>query len=203
MRVETRQRIDASNLPRYVTGPRAVGWWGVAFLVVIELMVFGSLVSSYFYLAGNSPQWPQDGLKPPELLLPTITTLVLLAGVIPMAWGVKGIQKGSALRLKTGLVLSFLIGATYLVLKYVEYSDLDYTWATNAYASIVWTMIGFHSAHVLATLLFMAAVFVLAQQGYFREDRHVAVQCNALYWYFICGSWPLLYVVLYWSPRWL
>ena len=34
-------------------------------------------------------------------------------------------------------------------------------------------------------------------------DRHVAVDGNALYWYFVVGIWVPLYVVLYWAPRWL
>jgi heme/copper-type cytochrome/quinol oxidase subunit 3 len=203
MTVETQSRLESTTLPRYVSGPRAVGWWGIAFLVVIELTVFGSLISSYFYLAGNSPEWPQDGLKPPELLLPSINSLLLLASVIPMAWAVKGIQKGDDRQLRIGLAIAFVMGLVFLVLKYIEYSDKSYTWATNAYGSIVWTIVGFHTAHVIATLLKTAAIWVLANQGYFRADRHVAVDGNALYWYFVVGIWVPLYGVLYWAPRWL
>jgi len=29
------------------------------------------------------------------------------------------------------------------------------------------------------------------------------VSDNALYWHFIVWSWVVLYVVIYWVPRWL
>lgn len=203
MTVETQRRMESTDLPRYVSGPRAVGWWGIVFLVVIEVTVFSSLISSYFYLAGNSPEWPQDGLEPSELLLPTLNTLLLLSSVIPMGWAVKSISKGNQFGLKAGIAISFVIGLLFLILKVIEYSDKSYTWATNAYGSIVWTMIGFHTVHVIATLLKMAAIWVLANQGYFRADRHVAVDGNAIYWYFVVGIWIPLYFTIYWAPRWL
>jgi cytochrome c oxidase subunit I+III len=49
----------------------------------------------------------------------------------------------------------------------------------------------------------IAAIWAVAQQGYFNEERYVAVEGNALYWYFVVGIWVPLYFVLYWAPRWL
>lgn len=203
MTVETQESLDASTWPRYVSGSRAIGWWGILFLVIIELTVFGSLITSYFYLRANVPEWPPDGIHPPELFLPTVNSILFLTSVIPMAWATRGIKQGKPGRLKIGFAIAFAIGLVFLVLKYIEYSGKSYTWETNAYGSITWTIIGFHSAHVIATLLKTAAIWVLAYQGYFNEERHVAVEGNALYWYFVVGIWVPLYFVLYWAPRWI
>jgi cytochrome c oxidase subunit I+III len=190
-------------LPRWVSGSRSVGWWGILFLVIIEVTVFGSLISSYFYLRAGVPQWPPDGIEPSELFLPTLNSILLLASVIPMYWAVKQIKQGSRKNLLIGLATVFFIGLIFLVLKYVEYSDKPYTWETNAYGSIVWTVVGFHTAHVIATMLKIAAIWVAAWKGFFNAERHVAVEGNALYWYFVVGIWAPLYVMLYWAPRWL
>ena len=48
-----------------------------------------------------------------------------------------------------------------------------------------------------------AAVGVLAMQGYFTEDRHIAVDVDAFYWYFVALAWIPLYGVIYWLPRML
>jgi cytochrome c oxidase subunit III len=86
-------------------------------------------------------------------------------------------------------------------LKYIEYSGLDYNWATNAYGSIVWTITGFHSAHVLALVLKTIVVAVLAFKGYFNEERHAAVDANGLYWHFVVIVWVPLFFTLYIAPR--
>lgn len=177
--------------------PYANGMW---FLILIETVVFGSLVSTYFYLRAASAEWPLGGISEPELLLPTINTVILLISSIPIHFADQGIREGNQVRLRVGLVLSFILGAIFLALKYVEYSNLDYNWATNAYASIKWTIVGFHSAHVIALLLKTIVVAVLAFQGYFNEERNAGVQVNGIYWHFVVAIWIPLYATLYLAP---
>jgi heme/copper-type cytochrome/quinol oxidase subunit 3 len=132
--------------------------------------------------------------------LPSINALILLASSVPIYFADQGIRKGNRTRLKLGLIMSFLLGATFLVLKFIEYSNLDYNWATNAYGSIVWTITGFHSAHVFSLLLKTVVIGVLAFQGYFNEERNVGVQVNGLYWHFVVLVWIPLFATIYLSP---
>lgn len=181
-------------------GVRPPFYWGMAGMILIETVVFGGLISSYFYLRAAVGEWPPGGIEEPELLLPTINTIILVLSSIPIYLADKGIRKGNQTRLRYGLAASFLMGAAFLALKYVEYSGLDYNWATNAYGSIQWTIVGFHSAHVLALLLKTLVVGVLAFQGYFNERRNAAVQANGIYWHFVVLIWIPLYLTLYVSP---
>jgi len=176
-------------------------WWGMIFLILIETVVFASLVASYFYLRAGAEIWPIEPVTPPDLLLPSINALLLFASSIPIHLADSGIRKGNQRRLKIGLVVGFLMGAIFLVLKAVEYSGLDYNWANNAYTSVVWTITGFHSLHVLALLLKTAVMIVLAFQNYFNEERHSGVGANGLYWHFVVAAWVPLFFTLYLSPR--
>ncbi|HSM54538.1 MAG TPA: cytochrome c oxidase subunit I [Candidatus Sulfomarinibacteraceae bacterium] len=173
---------------------------GVLFLLLIEAVVFASLISSYFYLRSGAAEWPLGGISEPELLLPTINTVVLLVSSIPIHFADSGIRKGNQFRLRAGLIAGFILGLIFLALKYVEYSNLDYTWATNAYGSIKWTIVGFHSAHVIALLLKTVVVGALAFQGYFNEERNAGVQANGIYWHFVVAVWIPLYATLYLAP---
>ena len=175
-------------------------YWGMVGMILIETVVFAALITTYFYLKSGSAFWPQDQISRPELLLPTINTLVLVASSLPIYLADKGIQKGSQTRLKLGLIGSFVMGLIFLVLKYIEYSGLNYDWTTNAYASIKWTIIFFHSAHVIALLLKTVVVGTLAFQGHFNERRNAAVQANGIYWHFVVIIWIPLYFTLYLSP---
>lgn len=193
--------IRADALPTKVSGSRAPLWWGMVFLLVVEATVFATLVTSYFYLRSRATEWPPAGIAPPALLLPTINAVILLVSSGAIYWADSGIRQGDQRRLKLGLAVGFVLGVLFLTLKAVEYSDQSYDWTTNAYGSIVWTITGFHSAHVVGLLGKTIAVGVLAWQGYFTRERHLGVQINGLYWHFVVAAWVPLYAVLYLSPR--
>jgi len=193
--------IDVSHLPNLVSGGRAPLWWAMVLLLAIEGTVFATLVVSYFYLRMVAPAWPPPGVEPPELLLPTINTIVLLASSVPMYIADRGITKGRSRRLLVGLGIAVALAIVFLVLKVVEYSGVSYRWDDHAYGSIVWTIIGFHSAHVMSLVLKSLVVGTLAWRGYFDGRRHLGVQINGLYWHFVVAVWVPLYAVLYWAPR--
>lgn len=193
--------VPPDTLPANLSDKRAPVWWGMVLMIVIEATVFASLIASYFYLKVSSPVWPPDGIKPPELLLPSINAGILLLSSLPVWWADSGIRKGDQRRLKIGLAVGFVMGVAFLVLKYIEYSAKDYTWTTNAYGSIVWTITGFHSAHVVVLLIKTLVVETLAFRGYFSERRSIGVQVNGLYWHFVVLAWVPLFATLYLSPR--
>jgi len=195
--------IHVGHLPNLVSGSRGTLWWAMVLLLVIEATVFSTLISSYFYLRMGQPEWPPAGIDPPKLLLPTINTFILLASSIPMYLADSGITQGKQRRLVWGAAAATTLAAVFLALKVVEYAGVPYRWDDHAYASIVWLIIGFHSAHVASVVLKTIVVMVLGYRGYFNERRHLGVQINGLYWHFVVLVWIPLYVVLYWTPRWL
>lgn len=193
--------LDVRDTSPYNHGAQAPLFWGFLGMIVIETMVIGSFVSAYFYLRAQAPEWPPAGTTPPELLLPTLNTAILLASSLVLHWGEKGAARGARRQLAWGLLGSCLLAAVFLTLKAVEYSDKKYQWDTHAYGSIVWTIVGFHSAHVIALLAKTAVVTVLAFRGYFDPERRLGVTVNGLYWHFVVLIWLPLYVVLYLVPR--
>jgi cytochrome c oxidase subunit III len=193
--------IDVRHLPNLVSGSRGSLWWGMILLLAIEGAVFSTLIATYFYLRMGLPDWPPAGIDPPKLLLPTINTVVLLASSVPMYLADSGITKGKVRRLIWGLAAAGLLGVVFLVLKVVEYSAVPYRWDDHAYGSIVWLIIGFHSAHVASVILKTIVMLVLAYRGYFNEQRNLGVQINGIYWHFVVAVWLPLNAVLYWAPR--
>lgn len=199
----TRYRIvgDVSHLSPYASGSAAPLWWGMAGLIAIEVAVFAILLASYFHLAHSSTSWPQGGIPAPDLLLPTVNTFVLLGSSLLLHWADTGIAKGDKRRLVVGMLAASTLALVFLILKVVEYSDVGYRWDTNAYGSMVWIIIGFHSAHVLTLLLKSVVTSVLSVRGYFNPERRLGVEINGLYWHFVVVVWIPLYLALYWAPR--
>lgn len=198
--------IPAHHTPRRERPPHPMGtkaptWWGFLLLITIELTVFGGLLSIYYYLKLYNPEFPPPSIDKPELFLPTLNTVVLLASGIAMVLAGRGIRKGSELQLKAWKSVALILAIVFLVIKYVEYSGYDYDWSTHAYGSIVWTMTGFHVGHVLAVVLKTLVVLAMSLRNMFTPERHLAVQVNAIYWYFVVLIWLPLYFTIYIVPR--
>lgn len=191
--------VTPEEVPLAINGRRSTLWLGMAFILVIEFTVFSSLIASYFYLKYFASEWPVGGIEEPSVLLPTIGTVLLLLSSAPIHWGDTGMRQGNRRRMQVGLALGFALAVAFLGLKLYEYSGVDYRWSTNAYGSIVWTIIGFHSAHVTALLLKTVVVLAASSRGYFSSDRNIGVQINGIYWHFVVVIWVPLYATLYLS----
>jgi len=196
---QKRAVLQALDLPVNLNNRRAPVWLGWVGLIVIEATLFTALITSFFYLRLSSPEWPMGGIPRPELLLPTIGTVLLLASSIPAYWADHHGRNGDLRSLKIGLVIGLVIVSVFLGLKIYEYSHADYSWSTNAYGSVVFFIIGFHTSHVIALVLKTIVVLVAAARGYFNIQRSVGIQTNGMYWHFVVLVWLPLYFTLYLS----
>lgn len=194
---------NVAELPQFVPATRAVSGWAIIFVLIIELTLFATLISSYFYLRAAVPDWPPGDIPLPDLLFPTLNGLFFLLSVLPVALSVRKIKQGNPQAMMRNLAIACVMGLIFLGLTGYEYSQFAYDWTANVYASLVWTIVIIHGLHVFSGLLMMGAVWVAAYQGIFNQTRHAAVEGNAWFWYFGVAIWVPLYVVLYWSPRWM
>jgi heme/copper-type cytochrome/quinol oxidase subunit 3 len=193
-------------LPHHASGTRAFGWWGMVGLIATEATLFGALISSYFYLrfTSGSVVWPPDDIAKPSLTLPLIMTAILWASSIPVHFADSGIKKGKQGRLKWGLLLGFLLGATFLTIQIVaEYPEVlhEFGPSTNVYGSLFFGLTGLHGAHVAVGLLFSLWTQARAWRGHFDENRHVTVQNFAMYWHFVDAVWAGVLFTIYLSPH--
>ncbi len=189
----TPDRYDTS-----IHGPRANLWWGIMGIIVIEIMVFGSLLVSYYYLKVHNPQWPPGDTE--DLLLPTINTVVLLMSSYAIYYADKEIVKDNERGLKIGMVSSVVLALMFLVFKYFEFAGKEYSHDTHAYGSVVYTVLGLHTIHVVGVLLKSIVVTILAFRGYWKPNHHAGVQVNGLYWHFVVAIWFPIYFTIYLTP---
>ena len=197
--------LPGEVLPAHAEGPRAFGWWAMAWLIATEAALFGMLIASYFYLRFRyGPVWPPDGIGKPELGLPLIMTVILWSSSLPVHTADRGIREGRQGRLRAGLAAGWLLGAVFLFLTVaVEWPEKlrHFTPRTNVYGSLFFTVTGFHAAHVAAGLAISAWTQVRAWRGAFDESRHLTVQNFAFYWHFVDVVWAFVLSAIYVSPN--
>ncbi len=88
-----------------------------------------------------------------------------------------------------------------MTLRFFEFIALGCRWDSHAYGSITWTILGMHAGHLLTSTVENVLLAVLMWRGPVERKHFVDTNVNAVYWYFVVGSWIPLYVLVYWSAR--
>jgi heme/copper-type cytochrome/quinol oxidase subunit 3 len=201
--VTATQPAGLPRAPAHVDRGRAPGWWGMVFLIITEALFFSLLLTSYFFLRfASGPEWPPGEIENPKLFLVLIMTPILLLSSGPIHWGELGIRKGNVGRLRLGLLLTMLMGTTFLVLQGFEYAETlrEFTARTNVYGTLFFTITGFHGIHVFVGLLLLGWLQFYAWRGRFTAESHLPVQVITMYWHFVDVVWVFILVSLYLSP---
>ncbi len=180
-------------------GHHSAGWWAMLIVIMNEAVIFASLVASYFYLRFNSPTWPQDNLKRPELILPAIMTVLQVSSSLFMQWGLSSIKRGRTGRMRLALLIALLLAAGFLGMQAYEYTHSEFGPQTNAYGSLFFTITGIHGLHVLIAILMNLFIQVRAGFQHFTARRHLAVENVSLYWHFVDIVWLVIFTSLYLS----
>ncbi|NUS59625.1 MAG: cytochrome C oxidase subunit III [Lysobacter sp.] len=193
---------DVSKLDDYAFGSGTISWWGVTGFMLIEGMGFVLAIGAYYYLMHNEVQWPPS-TDPPPLFWATVFTVALVATEIPNVW-LTHMAKAQRLQpVRWGLTLMTLLGLGVLVLRAIEMDALNVRWDRTAYGSIVWALIVLHTFHAITDVFDSGVLATLSWTHDMTGRKFSDVADNAMYWHFIVWSWVALYVVIYWTPRWL
>ena len=193
--------LDVSHLPSVAFGSRDSLWWGVMGLILIEVTILGIGMVSYFYLRTLAPVWPPSPTALPDLLLPTVNTLLLLVSVVPMYWVDRAARRKERRGVQIGLVLCVVLGLGFSVLRGFEFRAVHTQWDSHAYGSVVWTLLGLHTFDLVTEVVETILLMVVALTGPMTDHVFLDISDSAPFWYFVAAIWVPIYAVLYVVPR--
>ncbi|MCZ4091331.1 cytochrome c oxidase subunit 3 [Sinorhizobium psoraleae] len=193
--------LDVSKLPMHGMGIASPAWWGTCAFMLIEGSGFALAIAIYFYLFSLAPKWPIDAPSP-DLFAGTVLTLLLLASIVPNFLVSRWAKARALAKVRIGLIVMSLLEAAPLALRIFEFPAMHVSWDENAYGSIVWTLLGLHTAHIITDLIdtLVLTCLMFSRHGD-NTRRYGDVEDNALYWNFVIVAWLPLYVCIYWVPR--
>jgi len=193
--------LDVSGLPDVVFGKRSLIWLGTMGLIAIELTMFVLVIASYFYLRTRENQWP-PGINDPRLLPGTINLVVFLLSGIPNYWLNKKAHAGELTMVRLGLLIVSAVAIVNLLIRIFEFYAMQCRWDANAYASVVWFLLGLHTVHLLTDAYDTWVLTVLMFRDRLVEGkRFMDVSENADYWWFVVLTWVPVYLTIYVAPR--
>jgi heme/copper-type cytochrome/quinol oxidase subunit 3 len=171
-----RQRIAQPN-----------GWWGMALFLCAEATLFGTIISSYWYLDFSSHHWPPVGIKPPSTTAPSIATAVLVALSVVLWLAVRSARVGNRGPVIGLISFAMLVQIAYLIVQIILFvSDYNkFKPKGSAYGSIYFTMLAADHAHVLFGILLDLAILAFVIVRGLTNYWLIGVRSLALYWHVV------------------
>jgi cytochrome c oxidase subunit 3 len=192
----------------------SLGMW--AFLVT-EIMFFGGIFAAYviyrtLYLPGF-----EGGSRLLDIKLGATNTAVLIGSSLTMVLAVHSAQTGKRKLLVAFLILTMVLGAVFLGIKYVEWST-DWTkglvpglhWgpteeihgnpplgSVEMFFCFYFIMTGLHAAHMIIGFGILTVIAIMSWRGRFSPEYNAPVEVSGLYWHFVDIIWIFLFPLLY------
>ena len=197
-----RPALDVSSLPEVAFGPSNTTWLANVFYMMIEGTMFALLFASYFYLRTRTSSWPpiQD---PPYLWYGVANGIVFLLSLIPARYAQKVAPTGDRARIMFALAGLALFAVIAMVLRGFELANLNCRWYDNAYGSIVWSLIGLHTGHLITEFIETVVILGVSLTRKMEGTRLADVAVNSDYWYFVVVTAILVNFVIYGTTRFL
>lgn len=175
-------------------------YYAAILLIIIEAAEFIELIATYFYLRSSTNTWPPDNIPLPDLLLPTIATVILLISVIPSYLDDKAVEKNDQVGLKVYIILQMILEIAYMIVISIHLNSLNFSWQKDAYGSIFWMMV--LSAVVFTGLMILESIYILVQafRGLYNSERRWGIEIDGLSSYFVIVNWVLFYLTVYIAP---
>ena len=171
---------------------------GMFMFIASEIMLFGSFFTAYFFVrvVNNPPHWPPLGFHLP-VYVAGINTAILVTSSFTMHWALTSIKRGNRAGLQAGLVLTFLMGFTFLATQVTEYARIGFQPGDNAFTTIFFCLTGLHGAHVFVGLTILLVTIIRAFRGHYSPEHHHGVELAGIYWHFVDVMWIVVYFAVY------
>ncbi len=189
---------SAAGLPAGRSLPNGV--LGMAMFIAVEAMFFAGLASAFLVLrASSGGAWPPLGQPRLPVAVTALNTLVLFAsGTVLILAERAAVQGQKPARL---LPFSLLLGALFLAIQGSEWLRLiaqGLTLTSSVYGGLFYTLIGAHALHGLGGLA--GAIWYwhsIRKLERLQETDKIGFRVVRMYWLFVVGLWPVLYVLVY------
>ncbi len=173
---------------------------GLILFLGTEVMIFGAFISSFYILRAGSHIWPPLDQPRLPVEITAINTLFLLFSGFTMYRAMQAIRQGYSSNSVKWLAATVIAGAIFLGIQGFEWVRLvnyGLTFTSSVYGATFYTLIGFHGIHVLGGMIVLLVVFRKSVLGKYTRQTHTGAALCSIYWYFVVGIWPILFIMVY------
>jgi cytochrome c oxidase subunit 3 len=174
----------------------------LAIMIVIasEMMLFSGLIGTFLVYRMSAAFWPPPALPRLPIAVTWVNTFVLLSSAGTMTLALRAVHHSRQRLTRHYLLATLALGVTFLAVQGSEWVRLvahGLKLSSGMYGGTFYLLIGCHGAHVTAGVVWLACVVWFAMKGRYNARNAHAIELCAVYWYFVCAVWPLLFGLVY------
>jgi cytochrome c oxidase subunit III len=186
---------------------------GMWVFLLTEIMFFGGMFCGYTVYRNLYPDAFASTSRFMNVSLGAFNTGVLICSSLTMALAVRSSQLGRKRALIWFLVLTLVLGCTFLVVKYFEYHEKwadhhipgpnfrydepQYFHQAQILFFLYFAMTGMHAMHMIVGAGLLTTLIVMAKRNRFSAAWFTPVEMIGLYWHFVDIVWIFLFPLLY------
>jgi cytochrome c oxidase subunit 3 len=186
---------------------------GMWIFLVTEVLFFGGMFMAYILYRMWYPAAWAAASHHLNVPLGAFNTAVLIGSSLTMALAVNSAQRGIRRQQVVFLVMTLLLGLTFLVVKYFEYADKfehhlvpganfqfeipQLAGQAQIFFSVYFAMTGMHALHMVIGAGLLTWLIVNARRGAYTVEYNTPVEVVGLYWHFVDIVWIFLFPLLY------
>ena len=191
------KKLNEEKWPLESISKQKLGIW---VFLMSEILIFGSLIIAYAYVRLSSSSWPVAA-QTHDIILGMVNTIILLTSSLAMVYALYSIRLGNVKGLKIGLLGTFALGISFLVIKlgfeWPQYYRNGFTITSGLPGSTYFVLTGLHALHVAAGLVAVGYLSFRAFRGSFNSANNTVVENSGLYWHFVDIVWMFLFPLFY------
>jgi cytochrome c oxidase subunit 3 len=201
----------------------SLGMW---LFLVTEIMFFGGMFCAYLVYRLAHFNAFAAASQQLSIKLGAFNTAVLLVSSLTVVLAVKAAEAGNRRQLVTYLVITVVLGLTFLVVKGFEYAEkferhhvpgptFSFTDTfddgtqkipvnpneAQLYFSLYFAMTGMHALHMIIGCGLFTVLAVFAWKGHYSPGYFTPIENAGLYWHLVDIIWIYLFPLLYLISR--
>jgi cytochrome c oxidase subunit III len=186
------------------------GKLGMWLFLFTEILLFGGLFILYSAYRARYPLEFHEGGQHLNVIIGITNTIVLLTSSLTVALSIGAVQRGNRRMAIQCLSGTIMLGAIFLVNKYIEWSgEIHHGLFPNSpvllklppgdqiFFGLYYSMTGLHGLHVLAGISLLSVMLALVIRGKITSDDFNKLENAGLYWHLVDVIWIFLLPLFY------
>ena len=172
---------------------------GFCIYLMSDALIFATLFATFGVLSSSFAGGP----GPKQLFdldLVAFNTAVLLVSALTCGLAMIAMQQGRVGALRTWLIVTALLGVTFVGVELSEFAHLIAEGATpqrSGYLSAFFTLVGTHGLHVSLGVVWIAVMLVQLGQRGLHPDNRRRLLCLSMFWHFLDVIWIGVFTFVY------
>ena len=179
---------------------RLPGDLAIWFFILAEMLAFAVFFAAYAFARAHDPALFNLYQQTLDRNAGALNTVLLITGSWFVVLAVQAAHRDDTPAVARNILLGFLCGGGFLVVKVVEYAEkfgAGISMSTNTFYMFYISLTFFHFMHVILGMVILAIPWFQARQGAYTSQSANGLESGAAYWHMVDLLWIILFPLVY------